>query len=77
VAAGAAVSRLTPMETVTRLKIETAASAGLASSPFWIEAMQNLNLIASTIAAVSGAIYGLYTMWRLYTIWREKRADKE
>lgn len=61
------------MEPLTRMKIETAVSGGLILTPWWIDLAQNINLVASAIAAVCAAIYGIYTVARMVHIYREKK----
>lgn len=55
------------------LKVEAIASGSLMTTPVWVSTLSNVSLIASTIAAVCGAIYGIYTVVRIYKLWREKK----
>lgn len=50
-------------------------SAGLLSTPIWIMVLREVSLIASTVAAICGAIIGVITVYRLIKR-REKRIVK-
>lgn len=48
-----------------------AATGGtLATTPFWVDLLQNINLFASTVAAVTSAIIGIVVVYRL---WKRSR----
>lgn len=47
-----------------------AAGTALVTTPFWVEILQDVNLIASTVAAITGAITGLVIVYRL---WKRSR----
>jgi len=47
--------------------------ATLVTTPGWAMALQNISLIASTIAAICGAVVGLHAVWR---ICRKKRGER-
>lgn len=58
------------MEHVAQAKIEAGVGVGLMSTPLWAMILQDISLVASTIAAVTGAIVGLHAVYRL---WRRGR----
>lgn len=48
-------------------KVQIAVGGGLMTTPGWVMLFQNISIVASTIAAVCGAILGIagvYRMWR-------------
>jgi len=57
-------------QTLAQIKTQAAVGAGLVTTPLWVYLLQSAALIASTIAAVCGAILGLHAVWRL---WRRRR----
>lgn len=61
------------MEPLTRMKVETLTAGVLVATPWWVDALQNVNIVASAIAAVCAAIYGVYTVVRMVHIHREKK----
>jgi hypothetical protein len=52
-------------QSVAQVKAEALIGAGLVTTPVWAIFLQDVSLIASTIAAVTGAIIGLHAVWRL------------
>lgn len=50
-------------------RLAAAATAGV-TAPWWVELLQGVNLIASTVAAVAGAITGVVVVYRL---WKRSR----
>lgn len=57
-------------QTIGQVKLEAVVGAGLVTTPVWASFLQNVSLIASTIAAITGAIIGLHAVWRL---WKRRR----
>jgi len=45
--------------------IQTATGFALAASPFWVNFLYTVNIVAATIAAICGAIVGLAGVWRI------------
>ncbi|HEX9465660.1 MAG TPA: hypothetical protein VGB82_23915 [Alphaproteobacteria bacterium] len=57
----------------TRLaKAEAVLGGGLMTTPGWVVVFQDISLIASTLAAVCGAIVGLHAVWRL---WKRRKVS--
>lgn len=54
------------MSDSVQAKLEAAGGAALMTTPIWAMIMQDINLLASTIAAVCGAIIGIHAVWRLW-----------
>lgn len=50
---------------IAQTKIEASVGAALITTPLWALILQDISFIASTIAAVCGAIIGLHAVWRL------------
>jgi hypothetical protein len=50
---------------------EGAISVALMTAPAWVRLLIEVNLVASTVAAVCGALIGLHTIWK---IWKRHRA---
>lgn len=46
-------------------KVQAAIGAGLMSTPLWVNVLQTASLIASTIAAICGAIVGIHAVIRI------------
>ena len=58
----------------TTAKAQIAAGATLTSTPLWVSIFQNVSLVATSIAAVGGAIITIFGVIRAY---REYRKGKE
>lgn len=52
--------------------VEAGIGAGLLTTPLWALILHDISLIASTVAAVCGAIIGIHAVWRM-----RKRMVKE
>jgi hypothetical protein len=50
-------------------RLQATASVPLITAPWWVDVLQNVSLVGSTIAAVCGAIVGLHAVVRL---WRKR-----
>lgn len=59
--------------TAAQAKMEAGIGAALITTPFWVWLLQTTGLIASTIAAVCGAIVGIHAVWRL---WKRSRVSQ-
>lgn len=46
-------------------RIQTAVGAGLVTTPFWVDLLQAMSLVAGTIAAITGAILGVHGVWKM------------
>jgi len=57
-------------QTVAQMKAEAAFGSALATTPLWVLILNDISLVAGAIAAVCGAIVGLYAVWR---IWKRSR----
>lgn len=51
--------------TVAQAKFEAGVGAALMTTPAWSLILNDISLIASTIAAIAGAIIGVHAVWRL------------
>jgi hypothetical protein len=50
---------------------QTATGIVLLTTPFWVEVLYAVDVVAATIASVCGAIVGLVGVWRIF---RQKRS---
>jgi len=46
-------------------KVQVAVGGGLMTTPGWMMLFQGISIVASTIAAICGAIIGVYGVYRL------------
>ena len=53
-------------QTAAQMKAEAMIGAGLTTTPFWVWLLQSSSLVASTIAAVCGAIIAINAVWRMW-----------
>lgn len=60
-------------QSVLQAKAELALGGGLVTTPLWAILLRDISLIASTIAAVCGAIVGVHAVYRLKRHKRESR----
>lgn len=55
-----------------QLKTQVVLGGGLVSTPWWASTLETVNLVASTIAVVCGAIIGLHGVWKLWKHYQKR-----
>ena len=58
-----------------RSSIETAVGTGLFLTPWWAQLLTDVSLVASVTAQVTGAVIGLYGVYRLVKSFLEKKRE--
>lgn len=57
---------------MTDPKTQIVASIGLVSSPWWTDWLSTVSLVSGTVAAVTGAILGVYGVYKIFVKKEEK-----
>lgn len=53
-------------------KAEAAMASVLITTPWWASVLADVNLVATTIATVSGAIVGVHAVWKMWKTRKRK-----
>jgi hypothetical protein len=57
----------------THAKAEAMIGGALMTTPAWAVILNDVNIVASAVAAICGAVIGIHAVWRL---WKRHRAAR-